>query len=95
MGYPSEYTVARDHFQAMCAYSAPYVAEGIAQVLVEIEKAPLAGDLLGPSDEEARMREYGRVMQVADEICLAADWNAVHFQVLIEACQYEIKERSR
>ena len=94
MGYPPEYIAARDHFQVGADLAAPHIAEGIAQVLVEVEKAPLAGDLLGPTDETARVREFGRVMQVADEICESMGWDAVHFQVLIEACQYEINERN-
>lgn len=93
MSYPPEYMAARDHFHDNLEHMAPFVAEAIATTLVEIEKAPLAGDLLGPSDEEARLREYGRVMQVADEICASTGWNAVQFQILIDFDQQVIREQ--
>lgn len=81
----SQYVVARDHFQAVGAYMADFVAKGIAVTMFETESAFVEDDgLMGPASPEARVREFGRVSQAADEICLSCGWELKWFMVLVE-----------
>lgn len=80
----NEYRKALDHFYDQGAHMADSVAEGIAVAMFEVEKAPLAGDLMGPASEEARIREHGRLAQAAEEICFSCDWNLEMFMQIIE-----------
>jgi hypothetical protein len=73
----SDYTVARDHFQAMCAYNAHFVAEGIAVTMHEAEWA-----FDGSAD---------RVTQTAEEICLACGWDLKMFMILVDTRLHELR----
>lgn len=74
------------------SFTAMNIAEAVAITLNEVQKEPIGGTLMGVPDEAARVREYGRVLQTAEEICVAMEWPLEDLLTLINWYQHCLNE---